>query len=166
MEHRRQVNRMLHDEHMAVIGLLERFQAFLATTGTTAPAGDDLVTGRMLSDISTAVEIEISTHFGFEEDDLFPCLQEAGYDDLGEALAEEHRVILPLGRDVAERARSGRGDGFSEAAWIEFRRLGGEFAERLISHARSEEIGLLPALEIALDDEIDARLAGEYAMKR
>ncbi len=166
MEHGGQVNRMLHDEHMAVIALLERFQAFLAAAGATAPAAGDPVAGRMLSDIGAAVETEISAHFGFEEDDLFPCLQAAGHGDLGGMLADEHRVILPLGRDVAERARRGRGDGFSDAAWIEFRRLGGEFAERLIGHARNEEIGLLPVLALALDDETDARLAGDYAMKR
>ncbi len=41
MEHRRQVSRLLHDEHVGVIGLLERFSAFLAATGTTTPdAGD------------------------------------------------------------------------------------------------------------------------------
>lgn len=166
MEHRRQVSRILHDEHVAVIGLLERFSAFLAEAGTTTPDSNDPAAQRMLSDVAIAVETEISVHFGFEEEDLFPCLGASGYGDLGDTLTGEHRIILPIGRELAERARAGRGEGFSSEAWMTFRRLGLEFAERLINHARNEETGLLPVLELAIDEETDARLAGGYAMKR
>jgi hypothetical protein len=73
---------------------------------------------------------------------------------------------LPVGRDVARRAHTGRGEGFSDVAWNDFRRLGAEFAGRLIDHARREEDGLLPLLELALDEETDVRLASEHAMRR
>ncbi len=139
MEHRRQVSRILHDEHVAVIGLLERFYAFLTKTGTTTPDPNDPVAQRVLSDVAVAVESEITAHFGFEEEDLFPYLAAAGYGDLGDTLTDEHRVILPIGR---------------------------ELAERLIAHARNEETALLPVLELAIDEETDERLAGDYAMKR
>ena len=166
MEQSLQVNRMLHDEHVAVIGLLERFQAFLAEAGTSAPATGDPAAGRMLSDVAGAIETEITAHFRFEEEDLFPCLDAAGYGDLGETLTEDHRVILPMGQDLARLARSGQGDGFTADSWADFRRLGGEFAERLIAHARNEETGLLPVLELAVAEDADTRMAAEYAMKR
>ena len=40
----------------------------------------------MLSDVATAVETEITAHFGLEEEELFPILDAAGYTGLGEAL--------------------------------------------------------------------------------
>lgn len=166
MEHRRQVSRILHDEHVAVIGLLERFSTFLTEIGTTAPNLDTPTAQRMLSDVAGAVETEITAHFSFEEEDLFPKLADAGYGDLGDSLTDDHKVILPIGRELADRARTGCAGGFTDDAWITFRRLGLEFAERLIDHARNEETGLLPVLELALDEETDRRLAGDYAMKR
>ena len=166
MEHRRQVSRILHDEHVAVIGLLERFSAFLTATGSSTSDLGAPAAQRMLSEIAGAVETEITTHFSFEEQDLFPVLDEAGYGDLGESLTEDHKVILPMGRELAESARAGIAGGFTDESWSTFRRVGSEFAERLIDHARNEETGLLPVMELALDEETDMRLAGDYAMKR
>ena len=120
----------------------------------------------MLSDVAGAVETEITAHFSFEEQELFPELAAAGYGDLGESLTEDHNVILPIGRELADRARTGCAEGFTDDAWTIFRRLGFEFAERLIGHARNEETGLLPVLELALDEATDERLAGGYAMMR
>jgi hypothetical protein len=166
MEYRRQVCRILHDEHVVVIGLLERFSSFLIETGTTTPDADDPVARRMLTDVAIAVESEITAHFAFEEQDLFPLLAASGYGDLGDSLAGDHDDILPRGREVAARARTACAEGFTNEAWTTFARLGAEFAERLIDHARNEETGLLPVLELAIDDETDGRLVGDYAMKR
>ncbi len=52
----------------------------------TAPNSDDTEAKRMLSDVATAVETEITAHFGLEEEELFPILDAAGYTGLGEAL--------------------------------------------------------------------------------
>jgi hemerythrin superfamily protein len=166
MEHRRQVSRMLHDEHVAVIGLLERFSAFLTDTGSVAPGREDSTAQRMLSEVAGAVETEITTHFAFEEEGLFPVLDDAGYGDLGDSLKEDHTVILPMGRQLAQSARAAISEGFTEESWSEFHRLGSEFAQRLTDHARNEETGLLPVMELAIDEETDMRLAGDYAMKR
>jgi hemerythrin superfamily protein len=166
MEHRRQVSRILHDEHVAVIGLLERFSAFLAEIGTTASDLDAPAAQRMLSEVAGAVETEVTAHFTFEEEGLFPVLDEAGYGDLGESLKDDHKVILPMGRELAAAARAGIANGFTDDDWSAFRRLGSEFAQRLTDHARNEETGLLPVMELAIDEDTDMRLAGDYAMKR
>ncbi len=64
-------------------------------------------------------------------------------------------------RSIVPAADVARG---RDATWRP--RLGVEFAERLIAHARNEETGLLPVLELAIDEQTDERLAGDYAMKR
>lgn len=163
----RQTTRILHDEHMAVIGLLERLDGFLSGAGgTAAPDIETATKGPLLGDLAVALEGEVAGHFAFEENDLFPLLADAGEGSLGEALTEEHEVIVPVARRVAVLARAARVDGFTDETWREFRRLGAELVERLTDHARKEEAGFLPALEDVLDDEQDKVLWGTYAVSR
>jgi hypothetical protein len=173
------VTRALHDDHMAVIALLQTVstalggagrQAEIMTTPETAPAPAPATThvqidsrlAGILVQLADAVEGEIGAHFALEEDGLFPLLAEAGAGDLGEMLSEEHAIILPLGRRVAALARDGGRNGFDAAGWREFRRLGLEFADLLTAHAEKEEMGLLPLLEEILYSDDDRRLADAY----
>lgn len=163
----RQTTRILHDEHMAVVNLLDRLDSVLRGTGTTAaPDSMDSTVGTLLGDLAVALEGEVAGHFAFEENDLFPLLADAGEGALGEALTEEHAVIVPVARRVAALARAARVDGFTDETWRAFRRLGAELVERLTDHARKEDMGFLPALEDVLDEEQDKVLWGTYAVSR
>lgn len=160
----RNVTRKLHDEHMAVIALLERFGAFLRRQGDRPPAADGGAAG-MLGELSTALGGEISDHFGFEEEALFPRLAEAGEAEFGDMLTEEHDEIRPISARLIELANAGRMAGFRIADWAEFRRLGSLLIDRLGEHVQKEEVGLLPALEDILDDAEDAQLAEQYQLQ-
>lgn len=171
MEQTHRITRALHDDHVAVIALLRRLTNALnadypggAPDLTEFPAGPDDGSrlAALLGALAAAVEGEVAGHFALEELGLFPLLEAAGEGAFGEALAEEHRVILPLGRRLAGLARAGLRDGFDASAWREFRRLGLDFAARLTEHAEKEEIGLLPVLDEILEDEDDNRLADGY----
>lgn len=163
----RQTTRILHEEHMAVINLLDRLDSVLRGRGTMAtPVSMDSTMGTLLGDLAVALEGEVTGHFTFEENDLFPLLADAGEGALGEALTEEHAVIVPVARRVATLARTARADGFTDETWSAFRRLGAELIERLGDHARKEEMGFLPALEDVLDEEQDKVLWGNYAAGR
>ncbi len=54
------------------------------------------------------------------------------------------------------------GQGFDAARWNEFRRLGQELSERLVSHAQKEEMALLPMLDEMMDPEVEAQLYEKY----
>ena len=167
MEFSRHVSRMLHEEHMAALSLLERLESMVQGTVPSEPP--DLADGpviRLFGDLKAAIEGEISNHFEFEESELFPCLAKAGDGDLGELLSEEHKVILPLGRRLAELAGTARAGDMTVENWQEFRRSGAEFIERLRSHIDKEELALIPAAEAAINDDDDMRLAGQYAYSR
>lgn len=167
MEYRRHVARTLHDEHITAMALLERVVALLARSGPKSPpAPGDAEVERLLAALITAITTEITSHFRFEEEHLFPRLAEHGEEGLGALLTEEHEVIVPIGARVAELARAARGTGFTGDGWAEFHRLAGEYAERLTAHAQKEEIALVPLLEELLDADGDMVLAEAYAALR
>jgi hemerythrin-like domain-containing protein len=157
------INRELHDEHMAVIALLERLEQLLARhRRDDSPKIDDGNTAPLLSDFASAVETEIQRHFAFEESHLFTYLEAVGEGGLGAHLTEEHRVILPIGMKLAKLARAAATQGFDQTSWSEFRPLAQEFCQLLLSHVQKEEMGLLPLLEENMDADADARFFQEY----
>ena len=166
MEYTRGIARMLHEEHMATIALLERIEATLAAHRKAAPDTGSPEIASLLGDIASAVDNEVSVHFAFEQDHLFTRLRDGGDTGMTHILQGEHDVILPLGKQVGEIARGALSGGFDDNAWAEFRRLAGELAERMISHIQKEEMGMLPALEDLLDDEADMEVSGVYAGMR
>lgn len=166
MAFHRIVNRMLHDEHMAVVALLERFGHLLATHRAEAPPATDRAAAALLRELDVAIEHELAVHFAFEERELFPLLVDMGEEALPAALEGEHAEILPMAQRVAAYAHGGLDGPSGAAAWTALQRSGSALVEMLTAHAEKEEMGLLPALEEALDEETDARLAGAYAVVR
>jgi hemerythrin-like domain-containing protein len=163
MEFSRHIARALHQEHVAVIALLERFKAFLgAHRDGAAP---DMAEAGILGELVAAIESEVTDHFAFEEAELFPRLA-AGGDGMGELLAEEHVVIVDLGRRIVDIVRAAQAGGLSDKSWVELRRIGGDYADRLIEHAQKEEVGLVPAVETMLSEDDDAALAQVYVFGR
>jgi hemerythrin-like domain-containing protein len=162
-----QVARMLHEEHVAVLGLLQRLTAVLNRHGPAAPPdSDDPAMGQLLGALAAAIETEIATHFAFEESDLFPLLDANGEGELRALYIEDHRAIVPLGKKVAEFARAARTEGFDGPTWAAFHPVAAAFAEHLTRHAEAEEAALVPLLDDLLDAEEDDRLAEIYEAMR
>ncbi len=162
-----QITRSFHDEHLNTIALLERIDAELAKHRLDAvPDTADNEMNKLLGDICVLVDTELNTHFGFEEDSLFPLLTAAGDGFIAGLLTEEHRTILPLGERLREIAQGAKAGGFNQESWSEFRQLGMEITERLISHIQKEEMGLLPMLDNLIDEDKDIELSDSYAMLR
>ena len=162
MELARQISRKLHEEHVAVLNLLARFEQALARRGEPPPADDPAWRG-LLSQLDTALRHEITRHFGLEEDQLFPRLHRHGDGDLAELLLEEHEAIRAVvGPLLGLIARAAAGE-LDAAGWKAFRISGLELVERLGSHAQKEESALVPLVEEMLDEQTDHDLWSEYA---
>ena len=80
------------------------------------PAADAPGVSATLTALATAIDGEITGHFAFEEEQLFPRLAEVGDGDLGDFLAEEHEIILPLGQRLSQLARDAAEGGFDATA--------------------------------------------------
>jgi hemerythrin-like domain-containing protein len=153
------VTRMLHDEHMASVAMLNDLEGLLAASGRTAPDTSAAAVADTLAAIADVIEGEVTSHFAFEEEQLFTRLAEFGDDAIGQHLSEEHRAILPLGQALARMARTALTDGFTPEIWDRFRSRAGELVERMLAHIQKEEMALLPILDDVLDTETDFLLS-------
>ncbi len=157
------ISQTLHDEHGATVALMERLEQFLARSRRGGALGKvDSSVARLLSDLSTGVEVEVERHFAFEENRLFPYLEAMGDADIGAHLTSEHAAIRPLGARVAAIARAAAANGFAPAEWEEFVRLAQELSDRMLAHVQKEEMALLPVIEENMDAETETRLYQEY----
>jgi hypothetical protein len=70
--------------------------------------------------------------------------------------------MRPLGLRLATLAREASAQGFDQAKWEEFRRVGLELCERMLAHVQKEEMALLPLLDEVMDADSEARLYENY----
>ena len=157
------VSQTLHEEHRATIALMERLEQLLTRQrrGGVPDIGDHAV-AQLLSELSASLETEVQRHFDFEENQIFTYLNATGDGEIGAHLTDEHRTIRPIGIELARLARGAAAQGFDEATWSKFRRLGQEFCERILAHVQKEEMALLPLLEGSMDADTEDRLLEEY----
>jgi|SRR5688572_12224747 hemerythrin-like domain-containing protein len=163
MDFQRQITRKLHDEHVSIIALLERFGQALARLRGQVPAAGDSDWNVLLGQLGSALQYEVTRHFALEEDQLFPLLRERGEGDLADLLLEEHAAIREVAgplTDLISRARLGQLDA---AGWRMLKAHGLELVERLSSHAQKEQGALVPLVDELLDETTDDRLWTEYA---
>lgn len=161
MESNYNILRTLHEEHFATLALLEKLESALSAA-KTAPAHDDAEFNRLLGDIEAILHEEISHHYAFEEEHLFPLFAQFGDFGITQMLGGEHNIIRPLASELSELAKAGRQDGFSAESWDAFREKGLELIERETFHIQKEEMGFLPAVEDMIDEEQDQALTMAY----
>lgn len=155
--------RILHDDHVATLALLTEAERMVVSR-REGPAQIDQEYGRFIDRFRKALNVEVTSHFDFEEVALFPVVAEYGDVALCELLLEEHQVLLNVVSDVVALAEAGRANGFAPEEWGKFRRLCGELVERLTSHIEKEERALIPALEDALTPETDSEYAARHEL--
>ena len=152
-----QVSRMLDYEHRANLALLAKLEQTIGRSTRHDPAHAPL-----LGQLVRLLEHEVDRHFGFEEEQLFPRMEESGDGGLAVLLQEEHESIRAVGRDLLPLAREGAGGSIDEAGWNRLRPLALELSERLTAHIDKETMALLPVLDELLDEEVDRELAFAY----
>jgi hemerythrin-like domain-containing protein len=156
------ISQALHEEHRATVALMERLEVLLARNRHEPPDTAAVGVAKLLGDLATGVETDVRRHFDFEEVRLFTYLDAVGDQAIGAHLTDEHSIMRLLGTRLAEVAREAATSGFDEASWAEFRRLGQEFCERVITHVQKEEMALLPLLEETMDANAEMQLYEEY----
>lgn len=159
--------RMLHDEHMEEVALIERLDSIVSKyRPDQPPAADDQSVTSLLPDLIAGITSQIDQHFAFEEEHLFPRLAENGESDIGEFLTSEHDAIRQVGRALVAAAKEAMSGGFTDESWRNFRQMAVETSERVFSHIQKEEMGLLPMVEHFLEPEEDMELSMAYMESR
>jgi hemerythrin-like domain-containing protein len=152
-----QVSRMLDDEHRSNMDLLGKVEQLLGRTTRYEPG----VAG-LMGQLVRSLEHDISRHFIFEEEQLFPRMTESGDGGMAALLTEEHEAIREVTEELLPLARQAAKGSIGEADWSTLRRLGLELTERQVAHIQKETMALLPLLDDLLDDETDRELAFAY----
>jgi hemerythrin-like domain-containing protein len=158
MHYTRQVARTLDDEHRANLELLERLEHLLARRDA-APGEWRTLGGALQRQLAE----EIGRHFGFEEQQLFPRMAEAGDGELALLLGEEHDTLRAVAADLEPLARALAAGTLAEAERAALQRLAAEWIERMVAHIQKESMALLPLLDDLLDETSDRELAFAYA---
>lgn len=153
-----QTGRMLDDDHRRNLDLLERMERAIAGAPEATPE-----LRKLLDEFARSMAVDIDRHFQFEEQQLFPRIEEAGDGAIAALMREEHEAIrevagelLPLAGEVAQGI-------VDEESWDRLRLGTLELIERQVAHIQKETMAVLPMLEDLLDPETDGELALEYA---
>jgi hemerythrin-like domain-containing protein len=162
MNFQNRVCQKLHEEHAAVIALLERLAQTIAKNRDNAPDPKDPLVAKLLNDLAAELPGEVERHFAFEEADLFPYLSEAGNHDIGQHLTYEHSIIRPIAAALVKLIGEVHAQGFDAARWADFRRLGQQLYDSLVPHARKEDMALLPMLDDLMDPKKEMQLYEKY----
>lgn len=164
MEYSLSICNTLHDDHMMTVRMLENLETALTRIGRkTPPAADDPELSRLLTDLVAIMQSEISSHFSFEEEHLFPRIEKMGDAPMLAILRDEHNTIRPLAARITEVVKESRASGFSPDGWAELYDLGLELAERETFHIQKEEMGFLPLLDQFVESEEDRALSMAFA---
>jgi len=158
MDHARRIAHRLHEEHLASLEILGRFELALSRAARNPPPGDP-AWGSLAGAVCAMLEHELVRHFAFEEQELFPRLAAAGESFIGDLLTEEHEAMREV---IATLLPALRAAGPTATAWDTVRRSGFEFVERMQAHIQKEEMGLLPMIEDLIDEDTDEALALAY----
>jgi hemerythrin-like domain-containing protein len=152
---------------MATVRVLENLEIALSRTGRkTPPAQDDPDLARLLNDVTAIMQSEIGSHFAFEEERLFPLVEDMGGSPMLAILRDEHNTIRPLAARMTEAVKASRQNGFDSGSWAELYDLGMELVERETFHIQKEEMAFLPMLDELIEPDVDSDLSMAFAEAR
>lgn len=159
-----QTGRLINQDHDRTAAILNRLEAHLEQAETRGiPPLDDEVRA-LVADLNTELETELTTHFDFEEQVLFPLILDAGGHEMVQHLINEHEAMRPIGRRLQRYCALALRDGFDEDSYGPFVHFGWDLLERLERHLQIEETSFLLAVEALMlnNPDLDARIAGIY----
>lgn len=156
-----QTGQTLHGEHQATLAALNNIDALCHARRAPDPA--NATVKAQLEDIARVLEDDVTRHFGYEEEVLFPVLRNAGAGMMVDMLEGEHEIIRPLAARVRALCLSAVAEGrFDPQSWEMLTALGDELVERETFHIQKEEMGLLGALSQVLSADEDRALAARH----
>lgn len=150
----RETSRALDEEHRATLELLGKLEV--------ACARGDRCDPKLAGALVQLLRADVTRHFEFEENALFPRLAAAGDGAVAALLADEHEAMRQVAAELMPLAQAAAQDTLDAKAAGLFRRTMLEFVEREVSHIQKETMALLPMLDDLLDDDTDRELAFAY----
>ena len=157
------IDRMLHEEHVATLDIINKLEVRIGSgkwdrrLDPATPADKAL-----LEELIGMMDTEVRLHLPFEEKELFPKLDEFGFEDITNMLFDEHEAIRSLISSIRPTAKDALSNGFKEDKWRIFYDLLAELASIIIFHVQKEEMGVISRLQMLLGPEGCQDMATAY----
>lgn len=149
---------ILHAEHQRTLTVLDELDGW---RGKNKP--DDINQIKdLLEALIDVAQGDITEHYAFEEEHLFPVLRMNGADFMANMLAGEHEMIRPIAQELSTMAQDAIANGFSEESWKQFQERSFEFIGHETFHIQKEEMGLINAINAMFTPEQEAPLIEIY----
>ncbi len=157
------VDRILHNEHMATLDIINRLEVRIGN-GKWARRLDIAVPAdkTLLEELIAMMESEVRHHLPFEEKVIFPKLDEVGFEDITNMLFDEHEAIRSLVSSIRPIANDALSGGFQEDKWTIFYQLLADLASIIVFHIQKEEMGVISRLQMLIGAESCQEMGGAY----
>ncbi len=157
------IGETLHREHLHTLAVTNALEAriFGERDRPLDPkhAGD----AGFIDDLLATIDADIYRHFQFEEEVLFPRVNEAGLHEVTAMLLDEHAMIRTMADDLRSLAQSARSDPLDARQWARFRDTAMDFIHAAMFHIQKEEMGVVRSLPLTLGTAVSRELAADYA---
>ncbi len=161
------VDRMLHDEHVATLEIVNKLEVRLGDGKWNRRLEPSLPADKaLLDELIAMMDSEVRLHLPFEEKELFPKLDEFGFEDITNMLFEEHEAIRSLVSSLRPLVGNALANGFQEDKWRIFHELLAELASLVIFHIQKEEMGVISRLQMFLGPEGCREMAEAYSKRQ
>jgi hemerythrin-like domain-containing protein len=156
------IGETLHLEHLHTLAFTNALEARVSDRNRPLnPA--DAADAALIDDLIAVVDADIHRHFQFEEEVLFPRVNDAGLSEVTAMLVEEHDMIRTMADELRSLALSARNAGPDPAQWAEFRGVAMDFIHAEMFHIQKEEMGVIRSLSVILSADATRELAAQYA---
>ncbi|SCA55529.1 conserved hypothetical protein [Candidatus Terasakiella magnetica] len=152
------LSEILHGEHQRTLAVLDELDGWR----NKAQPSDINEIAPLLKDVVEVTQSDITDHYAFEEEHLFPILRMNGADFMANMLAGEHQIIRPLAQELKSISQDALENGFSTESWEKFQSLSFEFIGHETFHIQKEEMGLINAINSLFTPETEAPLIELY----
>lgn len=154
---------LLHQEHLHTLSVLNDVETQVASARRRPLDVNDPQDRSCLNVLMAMIERDILKHYHFEEEFLFPRLEEMGLGSITEMLVQEHDAVRSM-TDTLQPIMSGAFEsGFDAITWKCFRDGIMDLVHSVSFHIQKEEMGVIRQVTVVLGDEADRQLGALYA---
>ena len=157
------IDKMLHEEHVAAMDIINKLEVRLGNGKWGRRLDCSVAADKgLMEELIAMMDGEVSLHLPFEEKELFPRLDELGFEDVTNMLFDEHEAIRSLIKTIRPLVAEALANGFKEDKWSIFYGQLADFASLVIFHIQKEEMGVISRLTMLLGTEECQKLASTY----
>jgi hemerythrin-like domain-containing protein len=153
---------LLHQEHLHTLAVLNDMEDLVSDTRARPLDVNDRHDRSRLKAFMGMIEQDILKHYRFEEDVLFPRLDEVGLAPITQMLAQEHDAVRSMTDALQSTAEAAFDGGFDATTWKDFRDGVMDLVYSVSFHIQKEEMGVIRQLAAALGDDADVELGRRY----